>query len=67
MALDDSGNPLPFEKAADLTGEDALGVFDTNVFGIVRIIHAFLPLLKKSVHPVIVNVSSGNLYDPAHS
>lgn len=59
MALDDAGNPLPFKKAADLTGTDALEVFDTNVFGIVRVIHAFLPLLEKSVHPVIVNVSSG--------
>ena len=59
MALDDNGNPVPFKKAADLTGKDALEVFDTNVFGIVRVIHAFLPLLEKSAHPVIVNVSSG--------
>lgn len=59
MVLDDTGNPLPFKKAADLTGADALEVFDTNVFGIVRVIHAFLPLLEKSAHPVIVNVSSG--------
>ena len=34
-------------------------VFDTNVFSIVRITYAFLPLLEKSDAPVIVNVSSG--------
>jgi len=33
--------------------------FDTNVFSIVRMTHSFLPLLRKSMAPVIVNVSSG--------
>jgi len=33
-------------------------VFDTNVFGVVRVTHAFLPLLEKSAAPVVVNVSS---------
>lgn len=34
-------------------------VFDTNVFGVVRVTNAFVPLLRKSDNPVIVNVSSG--------
>ena len=34
-------------------------VFDTNVFGVVRVTNAFIPLLRKSDNPVIVNVSSG--------
>jgi NAD(P)-dependent dehydrogenase (short-subunit alcohol dehydrogenase family) len=34
-------------------------VFDTNVFGVLRVTQAFLPLLEASEHPVIVNVSSG--------
>jgi NAD(P)-dependent dehydrogenase (short-subunit alcohol dehydrogenase family) len=34
-------------------------VFDTNVFGVVRMLQAFLPLLEKSDNPVVVNVSSG--------
>jgi NAD(P)-dependent dehydrogenase (short-subunit alcohol dehydrogenase family) len=34
-------------------------VYNTNVFGIVRVTHHFLPLLKKSEEPSIVNVSSG--------
>ncbi len=34
-------------------------VLDVNVVGIVRVTHAFLPLLRTSSNPVIVNVSSG--------
>jgi NAD(P)-dependent dehydrogenase (short-subunit alcohol dehydrogenase family) len=33
-------------------------VFDTNYFGAIQTTQAFLPLLKKSAQPVIVNVSS---------
>jgi len=43
----------------DLTGADALAVYDTNVFGIVRTTRAFLPLLRESSAPAIVNVTSG--------
>ncbi|HET9172885.1 MAG TPA: SDR family NAD(P)-dependent oxidoreductase [Actinospica sp.] len=45
--------------AAEVTGEDMRAVFDTNVFGMVRVTHAFLPLLQRSASPAIVNVSSG--------
>ncbi len=34
-------------------------LFDTNVFGMVRMLHAFLPLLQRSAAPVVVNLSSG--------
>jgi NAD(P)-dependent dehydrogenase (short-subunit alcohol dehydrogenase family) len=34
-------------------------VFDTNYFGVINVTQAFLPLLKKSEAPVIVNVTSG--------
>ncbi|GLX49016.1 short-chain dehydrogenase [Streptomyces hygroscopicus subsp. hygroscopicus] len=43
----------------DYTGADMSAVLDVNVVGVVRVTHAFLPLLRKSSHPVIVNVSSG--------
>ena len=33
-------------------------VFETNVFGLVRVIRAFLPLLQRSAGPVVVNLSS---------
>ncbi|WP_251091517.1 SDR family NAD(P)-dependent oxidoreductase [Streptomyces sp. Caat 7-52] len=45
--------------AADLTAEVMREVFETNVFGLVRVTHAFLPLLERSAAPVVVNVSSG--------
>ena len=45
--------------AADLTAELMQRTFETNVFGTVRVLHAFLPLLQRSPAPVVVNVSSG--------
>ncbi|HEX7301783.1 SDR family oxidoreductase [Lentzea sp.] len=33
--------------------------FETNVFGVVAVTNAFLPALRGSAHPRIVNVSSG--------
>ena len=45
--------------AADLTADMVRHLFETNVFGLVRVTHAFLPLLRRSAAPVIVNVSSG--------
>jgi len=48
-----------FKPVPDVTAEDVARVFDTNVFGIVRVTRAFLPLLERSANPVIVNVSSG--------
>lgn len=45
--------------AADVTADTMRAVFETNVFGLVRVTHAFLPLLLRSAAPVIVNVSSG--------
>jgi NAD(P)-dependent dehydrogenase (short-subunit alcohol dehydrogenase family) len=40
-------------------GPEVLAVLDTNTVGIVRTTHAFLPLLRGSAAPVIVNVTSG--------
>ena len=43
----------------DVTAAGIARVFDTNMFGVVRVMHAFMPLLERSEHPVVVNVSSG--------
>lgn len=51
----DNGVPT----AADITAADMREVFETNLFGMVRVTHAFLPLLERSKSPVIVNLSSG--------
>ncbi|MCG0290506.1 SDR family NAD(P)-dependent oxidoreductase [Streptomyces sp. PSAA01] len=45
--------------AAEVTADMMRTVFETNVFGVVRVTHAFLPLLRRSAAPVVVNVSSG--------
>jgi NAD(P)-dependent dehydrogenase (short-subunit alcohol dehydrogenase family) len=44
--------------AATVSADMVREVFDTNVFGVVRVTHAFVPLLQKSGAAVIVNVSS---------
>jgi NAD(P)-dependent dehydrogenase (short-subunit alcohol dehydrogenase family) len=51
-----SGGFIPVPEVA---AEDVRRVFETNVFGIVRVTRAFLDLLERSSNPVIVNVSSG--------
>jgi len=52
-----AGNAIP--TPAGETADAVRATFETNVFGLVRVTHAFLPLLQKSAAPVIVNVSSG--------
>jgi NAD(P)-dependent dehydrogenase (short-subunit alcohol dehydrogenase family) len=59
ILVNNAGVAGPRKAVANLTGEDAEAVFDTNLIGPIRGIHAFLPLLAKSSAPVIVNVSSG--------
>ena len=43
----------------DTTVEQLRRVYETNVFGLVRVTQAFAPLLLRSPSPVVVNVSSG--------
>ncbi|CAA9524030.1 MAG: Short-chain dehydrogenase/reductase SDR [uncultured Solirubrobacteraceae bacterium] len=51
-----SGTPA---DVADVTASDVEAVYATNVFGAVRVFHAFLPLLRQAPSGVVVNVSSG--------
>ncbi|GII59737.1 short-chain dehydrogenase [Planotetraspora thailandica] len=46
-------------KPEDVSIAEMRRVYDVNVFGVVRVTQAFLPLLRASESPVIVNVSSG--------
>jgi len=50
------GDDLP---TLDTTAAELTRVLDTNLLGAVRVTQAFLPLLRRSSHPVVVNVSSG--------
>ncbi|MEZ0111862.1 NAD(P)-dependent dehydrogenase (short-subunit alcohol dehydrogenase family) [Catenulispora sp. EB89] len=59
VLINNAGIHGPFGDPGSLTGADALGVLDTNVAGAVRTISAFLPLLRESADPAVVNVSSG--------
>lgn len=44
---------------AEATAEEIHSVYGTNVYGPVRVTHAFLPLLQAAEHPRVVMVSSG--------
>jgi NAD(P)-dependent dehydrogenase (short-subunit alcohol dehydrogenase family) len=44
---------------ADAGAGDMRRVYETNVFGVVTVTHAFLSLLAASDHPIVVNVTSG--------
>jgi NAD(P)-dependent dehydrogenase (short-subunit alcohol dehydrogenase family) len=46
------------QAALDATIDQFKEVYDTNVFGVVRVTQAFIGLLKKSTEPRIVNVST---------
>ena len=43
----------------ELDADVVRDVLETNVVGLVRVTQAFLPLLRRSTNPVIVNVASG--------
>ena len=47
-----------FKPALDETLEEFIATFQVNVFGVVRVTNAFIPLLKKSKSGHIINVSS---------
>lgn len=59
VLINNAGISGPRSDPSALTGADASSVFDVNVFGVIRTTTAFLPLLRRSADPVIVNVSSG--------
>ena len=59
VLINNAGISGGFAKVEDITVETMRHVYETNVFAIVRVSNAFVPLLRKSEAPVIVNVTSG--------
>ena len=59
VLINNAGMQGPSGDPGDLTAADAHAVLDVNVIGVVRTTTAFLPLLRRSDDPVIINVSSG--------
>ena len=51
-----SGDP---KQVTDEDPETFRRIYETNVFGVVAVTNAFLPALRRSAHPRIVNISSG--------
>lgn len=65
-ALDEAGHMIP--QTTENTSVDIFkDVYETNVFGVVRVTQAFLDLLKKSDEPRIVMVSSNQGSITLHS
>jgi NAD(P)-dependent dehydrogenase (short-subunit alcohol dehydrogenase family) len=47
------------DRAADVSMDDVKELLEANLFGAWRLTQAMLPLLRRSEHPRIVNLSSG--------
>ncbi len=59
LLVNNAGISGGFEQSALTSSIDQFkSVYDTNVFGVVRVTQAFIDLLKKSPEPRIVNVST---------
>ena len=59
VLVNNAGITGPQDAPADVTADTVRATYEVNVFGVVRVTHAMLPLLQASASPVIVNVSSG--------
>lgn len=59
ILVNNAGIALDWVPASESTVEALQKTFETNVFGVFRVTKAMLPLLKKSKHGRIVNLSSG--------
>ena len=59
VLVNNAGVVGPRRPLADVTAAEVLATLDTNLLGVVRLTHAFLPLLRAAANPRIVNVSSG--------
>jgi NAD(P)-dependent dehydrogenase (short-subunit alcohol dehydrogenase family) len=59
ILVNNAGIALDWVAPSELTYDELQKTFETNVFGAFRVTKALLPLLKKSKHGRIVNLSSG--------
>jgi NAD(P)-dependent dehydrogenase (short-subunit alcohol dehydrogenase family) len=59
VLINNAGAPGKVVPPADATADDIHPVYDTNVYGPIRVTHAFLPLLQAADQPRVVMVSSG--------
>ena len=59
VLVNNAGISGPWVSVAETRPHHLREVYDTNVFGVVRVSQAFVPLLERAARPIIVNVSSG--------
>ncbi len=59
VLVNNAGIVGPRRSVSETRPEDVGEVLATNVLGVIRVTQAFVPLLERSAHPVVVNVSSG--------
>jgi NAD(P)-dependent dehydrogenase (short-subunit alcohol dehydrogenase family) len=59
ILVNNAGVALDWFAGSELTADALEKTFETNVFGAFRVTKAFLPLLRKSKHGRIVNMTSG--------
>jgi NAD(P)-dependent dehydrogenase (short-subunit alcohol dehydrogenase family) len=59
ILINNAGIALDWVPPSESSVEALQKTFETNVFGVFRVTQALLPLLKKSKHGRIVNMSSG--------
>jgi NAD(P)-dependent dehydrogenase (short-subunit alcohol dehydrogenase family) len=59
VLVNNAGVMVDGERAPEADLDSFRRTYETNVFGVLAVTNAFLPLLRQSAHPRIVNVSSG--------
>ncbi|MYS23747.1 NAD(P)-dependent dehydrogenase, short-chain alcohol dehydrogenase family [Streptomyces sp. DvalAA-14] len=59
VLVNNAGVALSLAPPAETDAEEFRRTYETNVFGLVAVTNAFLPALRRSPHPRIVNISSG--------
>ncbi|GHF39904.1 NAD(P)-dependent dehydrogenase (short-subunit alcohol dehydrogenase family) [Amycolatopsis bartoniae] len=59
ILVNNAGISVGAGTPAEATADELRRMYETNVFGVLAVTNAFLPLLRRSAHPRIVNVSSG--------
>lgn len=59
VLVNNAGVALSLAPPAETDLEELRRTYETNVFGVVAVTNAFLPALRRSPHPRIVNISSG--------
>jgi NAD(P)-dependent dehydrogenase (short-subunit alcohol dehydrogenase family) len=59
VLVNNAGMMVDGRTATEADVDSFRRTYETNVFGVVAVTNAFLPPLRRSAHPRIVNVSSG--------